>query len=63
MNKVIDYLDENPKIAKLNRDCIQLDLEGNIKEEIENNYHKNFQKIETIKHEIYSGKTKLGKKI
>ena len=58
LNKVIDYLDEHPEIAKINKDCIQRDLDETIKEKIDKNYRNNFQKIKNIKEEIYSGKTK-----
>jgi len=56
--KVIDYLDEHPEINKINQSCVQLDLGEDIKEEIDTNYIKNFNKIKKIKQEIYSGTAK-----
>lgn len=40
---VIDYLDKNLEIAKLNQNCIQLDLEEKVKEEIDRRYKENFR--------------------
>jgi len=51
---ILDYLDKNPEIAKINQNCVQLDLDEKIKEEIDRNYTKNLGKIKIIKKEIYS---------
>ncbi len=50
---VIDYLDRNPEINKINQKCIQLDLDEKIKEDIDKYYKKNLEKIRKIKREIY----------
>lgn len=54
LHKVIDYLDENPEIAKINRNCIQLQLDKKIKKIIDKNYADNIGKIKAIKDRIYS---------
>ncbi len=50
---VIDYLDKNPEITKINQNCVQLDLDEKIKEDIDKHYKKNLEKIRKIKGEIY----------
>jgi len=50
---VIDYLDKNPEIAKINQKCIQLDLDEKIKEEIDEHYKENLEEIRKIKEKIY----------
>lgn len=50
---LIDYLEKNPDIAKTNSNCIQKQLDENIKNEIYKNYEKNIEKIKRIKNEIY----------
>lgn len=50
---VIDYLDKNPEIAKINQNCVQLDLDEKVKEDIDNIYIKNFSDIKRLKKEIY----------
>jgi len=49
---VIDYLEGNPQLAHINKNCIQLDLDERIKEEINKNYKENVEKIKKIKEEI-----------
>ena len=51
---VIDYLDKNPEIVKINQNCVQLDIDEQIKGEIEKNYRENLKEIIRIKKEIYS---------
>jgi len=51
---VIDYLDKNPEIAKINQNCVQLDLDKKAKEEIDNHYKENLEGIKRIKKEIYN---------
>ena len=51
--KVINYLDKNPNIAKINKDCIQLSLDKKIKDKIERNFKNNEKKILKIKKEFY----------
>ena len=53
LEKVIDYLNDHPEVAKINERCIQLDLGNDIKERINTNYVENFKKIMKIKQEIY----------
>ena len=53
MDDVIDYLDKNPKIVKINQDCVQLDLDEKVKEEIDKYYKKNLEEIRKIKEKIY----------
>jgi len=50
---VIDYLDENPEIAKINQNCVQLDLDEKIKERIDRMYSDKIDKIKKIKDVIY----------
>jgi spore coat polysaccharide biosynthesis protein SpsF len=49
---VIDYLEGNPQLAHINKNCIQLDLDERIKEEINKNFKENVEKIKKIKEEI-----------
>ena len=51
---IIDYLDKNPEVAKINQDCVQLDLDEKVKEEIDRNYKENLEEIKKIKEKIYS---------
>ncbi len=51
---VIDYLNEHPDIAKINQNCVQLDLDEKVKEEIDRNYKENLEEIKRIKEKIYS---------
>ena len=51
---VIEYLDKNPEIAKINQNCVQLDLDEKVKEEIDRNYKENLEEIKRIKNRIYS---------
>ncbi|MCK4348860.1 MAG: hypothetical protein KAW47_09620, partial [Thermoplasmatales archaeon] len=53
LEKVIDYLNDHPQVAKINEGCIQLDLGNDIKERINTNYVENFKKIMKIKQDIY----------
>jgi len=50
---VIDYLNEHPEIAKINQNCIQLDLDEKTKDEINRIYLERFDEIQKIKEEIY----------
>ncbi len=50
--KVIDYLNKNPEIAKINRNCVQLDLDKKVKEEINEHYKENLEEIKKAKKEI-----------
>lgn len=50
---VIDYLDKNPEIAKINQNCVQLDLDEKIKEDIDKHYMENLEEIKKLKNEIY----------
>ena len=52
--KVIDYLDKNPDIAKINKNCVQLDLDKKVKEEINEHYKENLEEIKRSKKEIYN---------
>jgi spore coat polysaccharide biosynthesis protein SpsF len=52
--KVIDYLDKNPEIAKINQNCVQLDLDKKVKEEINEHYKENLEEIKKSKKEIYN---------
>ena len=54
LTKVVEYLDQHLDIAKINANCIQLDLSKDAKEKINNYYIKNRKEIEKIKKEIYS---------
>jgi len=50
---VIDYLDKNPEIIKINQNCIQLDLDEKVKKDIDKHYKENLEEIRKIKGEIY----------
>jgi spore coat polysaccharide biosynthesis protein SpsF len=54
LEKVVEYLDTHPEIAKINASCVQLDLKPNIKNHIDTNYREHLQEIKKIKQEIYS---------
>ncbi|MHC5060122.1 MAG: cytidylyltransferase domain-containing protein [Planctomycetota bacterium] len=53
LHDVIDYLDNNPAVAMINRDCIQLKLSEDIREKIDRNYIENLSKIQRIRDEVY----------
>jgi len=50
---VIDYLDRNPQITKINQNCIQLDLDEKVKEEIDKIFKENLDSIMKIKKELH----------
>jgi len=50
---VIDYLDKNPEIARINAKCVQLNLDNGKREEIDKSYKQNLRKIKRIKEKIY----------
>ena len=54
LHDAIDYLDNNPAVARINRDCIQLELAEDVREKIDRNYRENLPEIERIKDEVYS---------
>lgn len=54
LSNVIDYLDDNPEVAKINQDCIQLQLDEKIKKKIEQDYRENLEKFKEIKNKIYN---------
>jgi len=51
---VVKYLNNNPKIARINKDCEQIDLDEKTKKFIDKNYEKRFDEIKDIKKRIYS---------
>lgn len=51
--EVIKYLDNNPNNRDINKECVQLDLDNKIKEDIDNYYKNNFEQIQSIKKKIY----------
>jgi len=53
---VIDYLDKNPVIAKVNRNCVQRDLDEKGKGDIDKYYKENLEEIKRLKKEIYKNK-------
>lgn len=50
---VIDYLDSSPKIGSINQNCVQLDLDEKIKNDIDTYFSKHLESIKKIKAEIY----------
>jgi len=54
LQDAINYLDRNPDIAKINKDCIQLCLDKSVKNEIDRVYYKEFEEIKRLKDEIYN---------
>ncbi|MBA3052661.1 MAG: 3-deoxy-manno-octulosonate cytidylyltransferase [Candidatus Omnitrophica bacterium] len=55
LGKVIDYLDENPRLLKINNKCVQRKLTPGIKEKIDRFYSRNLKTISGIKKRIYKG--------
>jgi spore coat polysaccharide biosynthesis protein SpsF len=53
---VIDFLNDNSKIADINKNCVQLDIDENVKREIDEYYGKNLQQIINIKEKIYESR-------
>jgi len=51
--QVMDYLENNPEISRINLGCVQADLDEIIKREINDNYSRNMEKIKKLKNEIY----------
>ena len=54
LHDVIDYLDNNPGVARINQDCIQLELAEDVREKIDRNYRENLSEIQRIRDEVYS---------
>jgi len=52
---VIDYLDKNPEIAKINQNCIQLDVDEKVKQEIDKYYKENSEEVKRLKKVVYLG--------
>jgi len=52
---VIDYLDNNPEIAKINQNCIQLDVDEKVKQEIDKYYKENSEEVKRLKKVVYLG--------
>lgn len=50
---VIDYLDVHPSIVDINKKCVQLDIEDELKKSIDEYYCNNLQQILDIKQRIY----------
>jgi len=50
---VINYLDRNPEIAKINQKCVQRDLDEKGKGDIDKHYKENLEEIIEIKEKIY----------
>ena len=50
---VIDYLDKNSEIAKINQKCVQLDLDEKIKVKIDRMYIEKLDEIKKINRSIY----------
>lgn len=51
---VIQYLDRHPEVAKINAECIQLDLDPDMINRIEENFKNNIEQIKEIKKKIYN---------
>lgn len=51
---VINYINANPDVAKINDKCTQIELSEEVKTEIDRIYNKDMKKIKAIKREIYS---------
>lgn len=50
----INYLNENPQVAKINQHCVQLDLDPKTRELIDRNYKQHLEEIKELKKEIYT---------
>ena len=50
---IIDYLDKNPEVTKINAKCVQLGLDNGKKGQIDEFYKENLEEIKKIKEEIY----------
>lgn len=53
LDKVVEYLEKYPEIVKINKDCIQLDLDDETKNKIDKFYTENLEKIKKVKQETY----------
>lgn len=51
----IGYLENKPKIGKVNTECKQTELSAEDREKIKRSYEENYEKIIKIKKEIYNG--------
>ena len=49
----LNYLDKNPEIVKINQNCVQLDLDEKVKEDLDKYYKENLGEIIEIKEKIY----------
>ena len=56
LEAVVAYLDAHPEVAAINKSCIQLDLDANVKANIDRNYKDHFEEIKNIKDEMYQEK-------
>ena len=50
---VMKYLDIHPEIAKINKNCVQQNLDNEIIRKIDNYFKENYEEIIKIKNEIY----------
>jgi spore coat polysaccharide biosynthesis protein SpsF len=50
---IIQHLNKNPHIAEINKNCVQLDIDDEIKMKIDRYYSDNLDKILKIKQSIY----------
>ena len=54
LHDVIDYLDTNPDTIAINKNCIQRDLDVEVKNKIDQYYKDKLDEIKIIKNKIYS---------
>ena len=54
LNDVMDYLNKNPQVLKINQKCVQLNLNSKIIDQINKQFKDNIDEIRTIKKELYS---------
>lgn len=54
MFDVVQYLNKNPEVAKINKDSVHLDLDKKTKEEINKNFKERLYEIKNIKKQIYA---------
>ena len=53
LHDVVNYLNNNPDLLALNKNCVQKKLNESIKKKINGSYEKNFKIIMEMKKEIY----------
>ncbi len=56
LNVVVEYLDQNPEIAQMNKDVQQSQLDSTVKDNIKALYSKEYNRFHKIKNRVYGRK-------